>query len=47
MNMYEIVKWTFIVIMMAPLPVLLISYTFLHIKQKFEDYYSQDKQGQE
>jgi hypothetical protein len=47
MNMSEIVKWSFIIIMMAPLPVLFLSYSFLYIKEKLEDYYSGDKQGQE
>jgi hypothetical protein len=47
MNMSEIVKWTFIVIMMAPLPVLFLSYSIIFIKEKLEERYSQNKQRQE
>lgn len=38
MNMAEIVKWTFIVILMAPLPVLLLSSTVIFIKEKMDEY---------
>ncbi len=43
MNMAEIVKWTFIVILMAPLPVLLLSTTFIFIKEKMDEYFSHQK----
>jgi len=43
MNMSEIVKWTFIVIMMAPLPVLFLSYSFIFIKEKLQERYSGNK----
>lgn len=36
--MDQVVKWTFIVIMMAPLPVLLLSSTFVFIKEKMQEY---------
>jgi len=45
--MSEIVKWTFIVIMMAPLPILFIAYSFTFIKEKMGDYFSGNKQRQE
>ncbi len=47
MNMSEIVKWTFIVIMMAPLPVLFLSYSFIFLKEKMNNYFQQNKQQQE
>jgi hypothetical protein len=47
MIMSEIVKWTFIVIMMAPLPILFLAYSFSFIKEKMDNHFSQDKQHQE
>jgi hypothetical protein len=47
MNMSEIVKWTFIVIMMAPLPVLFLSYSFIFLKGKMDNYFQQNKQQQD
>ncbi len=47
MNMSEIVKWTFIVIMMAPLPVLFLSYSFIFLKEKMDEYFQQNKQRQD
>jgi hypothetical protein len=43
MNMAEIVKWTFIVILMAPLPVLVVSSAFIFIKEKMNEYVSHQK----
>lgn len=45
--MAQIVKWTFIVIMMAPLPVLLLSSTFIFIKEKMQEHFSGQKHQHE
>jgi hypothetical protein len=38
MNMAQIVKWVFIVIMMAPLPVLVLSSSLTFILEKVKDF---------
>ena len=39
----EIIKWTFIVLMSAPLPILLLSSLYDSVKQKVQNRYTEQK----
>lgn len=43
MDMAQIVKWTFIVILMAPLPVLMVSSVLIFIKEKLQEHFTHQK----
>jgi hypothetical protein len=41
--MSEIIKWTFIIVLSAPLPILLLSSLLDYIKEKVQERYSGEK----